>query len=501
LWAVRRLAGSLTLKLVILVGIFALLPVVLYGEFETADEDKRDIVSDSVQRQSKLIAEALQPLLDSGRSPPLNDLNTALRKYGEGGMVLKLMFRPAEGDDSFYYVASAPVRRSEELDAEREQLARHGVLQQLSQSCAGNTALSIRQRGQAGSEEVLTAVVPIKTRWGCWALVTAHTTAQFLDTAIGRPYWQTREIQLAAYIYLALALLAVLTALSVRRSLRQFRAVAHEIRQGRSDGTRFAARNTLPELESVAADFDQLVEELHGAAHDIRQAAEDNAHSFKTPLATIQASFEVVRRAMPADQPRGQRAIELVDSAVARLRALVDAAQRLDTDTADLIEAPRRIVDLTQIVADALLHCREVMAERGIRLTRHIDDGVHVRAGSGLLETVIENVLDNAISFSPPGGTIAVSVMRQDREVALQVDDEGPGIDPQKIDHIFDRYFSLRPDHHAIACASDDRDEASHSGLGLWIVRRNVTAIGGKVVAVNRLGAGLSIRVNLPLAD
>jgi two-component system, OmpR family, sensor histidine kinase ChvG len=204
---------------------------------------------------------------------------------------------------------------------------------------------------------------------------------------------------------------------------------------------------------------------------------------------------------MPADQPRGQRAIELVDSAVARLRALVDAAQRLDTDTADQIEAPRRIVDLTQIVADALLHCREVMAERGIRLTRHIDDGMHVRAGSGLLETVIENVLDNAISFSPPGGTIAVSVMRQDREVALQVDDEGPGIDPQKIDHIFDRYFSLRPDHHAIACASDDRDEASHSGLGLWIVRRNVAAIGGKVVAVNRLGAGLSIRVSLPLAD
>jgi two-component system, OmpR family, sensor histidine kinase ChvG len=500
--AVRRLAGSLTLKLVVLVGIFALLPVILYGEFRTADQDKRDIVSDSVQRQGKLIAEALGPLLDSGRSPPLNDLNAALRRYGDGGMVLKLMFRPAEGgaQDSFYYVASVPVRGSEELDAEREQLVRHGVLQQLSQSCAGDAPLSIRQRGQAGNEEVLTAIIPIKTRWGCWALVTAHTTAQFLGTAIGRPYWQTREIQLAAYIYLALALLAVLTALSVRHSLRQFRAVAHEIRQGRSEGTRFAARNTVPELESVAADFDQLVEELHGAAHDIRQAAEDNAHSFKTPLATIQASFEVVRRAIPADQPRAQRAVELVDSAVARLRALVDAAQRLDTDTADLIEAPRRVVDLTQLVADALLHCREVMAERGIRLTRHVDDHVRVRAGDGLLETVVENVLDNAISFSPPGRSIAVSLLRDNGQVTLQVDDEGPGIDPAKIEHIFDRYFSLRPDRPAIADESDD-DRATHSGLGLWIVRRNVTAIGGRVAAINRIGAGLSVRVTLPLAD
>jgi two-component system, OmpR family, sensor histidine kinase ChvG len=501
--AVRRLAGSLTLKLVVLIGIFALLPAVLYGEFEGADQEKRELVSSSVQRQGRLIAEGLRPLLDRDQRPPLADLNSELRKYSDDDMSLKLMFRPRQGEagHGFYYVASAPLRRSYELETEWDQLSQLGVLQRLSESCDTDAPQPIRQRNRAGAEELLTAVVPIRTQSGCWALVTAHTTSQFLNTAIGRPYWQTREIRLAAYIYLALALLAVMTALSVRRSLRQFRLAAREVREGREGGALFTSRNTLPELSSVAADFDQLVQDLHGAARDIRQAAEDNAHSFKTPLATVQACLDSIRRAVPDGNPRAQRAFTLVESSLARLRVLVDAAQRLDTDTADLIEAPRRVVDLTQIVAEALLHCREIMAERDIRLTRHLDERVPVRAGAGLLGVVVENLIDNAISFSPPGSTIAVSLAADEATAELRIEDEGPGIAPDKIAHIFDRYFSLRSDHQKLLLDNHDDSEPKHAGLGLWIVRRNVTAIGGSVAAVNRVEGGLSIRVVLPLAD
>jgi two-component system sensor histidine kinase ChvG len=501
--AVWRLAGSLTLKLVVLVGIFALLPAVLYGEFEDADQDKRELVSSSVQRQGRLIAEALRPTLDSGQTPPLAELNSELSKYSDGDMSLKLMFRPRQGQagQGFYYVASAPVRGPHELEAEWDQLSQLGVLPRLSDSCDSDVPQPIRQRNRADTEELLTAVVPVRTQSGCWALVTAHTTSQFLNTAIGRPYWQTREVRLAAYIYLALALLAVMTALSVRRSLRQFRQVAREIREGREGGVLFASRNTVPELDSVAADFDQLVQDLHGAARDIREAAEDNAHSFKTPLATVQACLDSLRRAVPEDNARAQRAFALIESSLGRLRVLVDAAQRLDTDTADLIEAPRRVVDLTQIVAEALLHCREIMAERDIRLSRHLDERVPVRASRGLLGVVIENLLDNAISFSPPGSTISVSLAADDATAELRIEDEGPGIASDKIAHIFDRYFSLRSAHQKLLIENQDESAPKHAGLGLWIVRRNVTAIGGSVAAVNRVEGGLSVRVILPLAD
>ena len=76
--------------------------------------------------------------------------------------------------------------------------------------------------------------------------------------------------------------------------------------------------------------------------------------------------------------------------------------------------------------------------------------------------------------------------------VELQIDDEGPGIDPDKIDHVFERYFSLRP-----RGGHQDGRTAEHAGLGLWIVRRNVEALGGRVSATNRIGGGLSVTVTL----
>jgi len=116
-----------------------------------------------------------------------------------------------------------------------------------------------------------------------------------------------------------------------------------------------------------------------------------------------------------------------------------------------------------------------------------------VRAGKGMLEVVLQNVLENAISFSPHGGTIVVTLTAGNETVELQIDDEGPGIDPTKIDHVFERYFSFRPDGPV-----EGDEPAEHSGLGLWIVRRNVEALGGQVSATNRIGGGLSVVIVLP---
>jgi two-component system sensor histidine kinase ChvG len=77
--------------------------------------------------------------------------------------------------------------------------------------------------------------------------------------------------------------------------------------------------------------------------------------------------------------------------------------------------------------------------------------------------------------------------------VELQIDDEGPGVDPAKIGHMFERYFSSRPRDDAAA----DPQPSGHAGLGLWIVRRNVEALGGRVSAVNRIGGGLAVTITL----
>ena len=477
-----------------LVGIFIALPVVLYGQFESADRQMRELVTRAIRDRSALIADALAPTLKSVDRDGQVALNEQLARYASDGTVLKLMFQPGEDRHAgrFYFVASAPQIRADEVAAELDELGHRGILQRISDACMWDAANEIRYRQASGSVELLTSIIPIRAAGGCWVLTSTHTTSEFLSTSIGRPYWETREIRVAAIIYLVLAVLALLVAVSIRLTLRRFRDVAAEISQGRIGDSAFSHRNVVPELASVARDFDKLVHDLRGVSQQIRQSAEDKAHSFKTPLATIRSALEPVRRAVPEENQRARRALTIVDSALAKLLELVIAAQRQEISTAELIEAPRVPTDFVQLVGDAALHFREILTSKDIRLIRRLDERAIVRAGHGKLEVVLQNKLENAISFSPRGGTIVTTLTVNDEMVELQVDDEGPGVDDAKIPHMFERYFSSRPD--------DGHEGASsgHAGLGLWIVRRNVEALGGRVSAANRIGGGLSISIVLP---
>jgi len=481
--------------------VFIALPAVLYGQFESADSQRRELVTRSIQRHSWLIAQALAPALDNAQAPPHRTMAAEMQRFSDGRSSLKMMFRPAGSPDSqsFFYIASVPETRADGLDAELGALERHGILRQLAETCAWEKPVDIRYRQSEGHDEILTSIVPIKSRWGCWVLVSAHPTSEFLNVSIGRSYWQTQEIRIAAAIYFAFALLAITIALSVWRSLDHFRTVAREIRQGREADFTFADRNVVPELSSVAADFDSLVHDLRSIAKDIRQTAEDNAHSFKGPLSTIQASLDAVRRSLPEGNERAARAVALIDLSLDRLNILVNATQRLDHNTADLIDSPRPRIDLTQVIAEVLLRYRDIMGERRIRLIRSLEENVMIRAGRGVIDIAFENILENAISFSPPGSTIRIYLFREDDKISLHVDDEGPGIEPEKIEHIFDRYFSLRP--KSIPLPNDSGAAMSHAGLGLWIVRRNIESIGGSILAANRIGEGLSVRITLPMAS
>lgn len=469
----------------------------LYDRFEGADRQMRDLVVRAVQDRSKLIGYALTPVLRDAEPGAGASLSAELAKFSSDGTVLKLMVQPAvppgqsQSNVGFYFVASAPAIRADEVAPELDELAHRGILKRLGEACMWEASDEIRYRRPTGSDELLTSIIPIKTAKGCWVLTSTHTTSEFLNTSIGRPYWETRAVRVAAGIYVVLAILATLTAISIYVSLRRFRDVAAEIRRGRIGDYAFSQRNIVPELSSVARDFDRLVLDLKHLSQQIRQSAEDNAHAFKTPLAAIQSSLSPVRRAVPADEPRARRALEIIDSSLVRLLGLVNAAQRLDNSTADLIEAPRVAANLTKLVGEATLNVREIMASRDIRLASQLDDGVIVRAGKGMLEMVLQNILENAISFSPRGSTITVTLNKRRETVELRIEDEGPGIAAERIEYIFERYFSSRPRQQAGA-------QQPHSGLGLWIVRRNVEALGGQVSAANRAGGGLAIAVVLP---
>jgi len=404
------------------------------------------------------------------------------------------------------------------LTAERDQLMERGVLGKLSQSCQGQLSMALRSRNSSGEEQLLTSITPITTEAGCWAIITTHTARGMLGTAIDQPYWKTLEVRIAAVIYLAMAIFTIGLFFSIWRGLMRFRELAHGIGAGRGGETGFAAQNQVPELASVAEEFDRMTLTLRDSAESIRRAAEDNAHAFKTPIAIMRQSLEPIKRLVPEDKPRGRRALEVIEESVDRLDHLVSSARQLDQATAELLDPPRQEIDLSHLFARMLDAYGSSMISHGVRLEIDIDPNIIIRAGEDLIETVVENVIDNALEVAPRDTVITAALKRMSGVAVLAVCDRGPGVPPEDLERIFERYVSLRGAQNSTASETNgeggsgggdetgDGAEANgrigpHLGIGLWIVQRNLQAIGGNIRAENRPGGGLAVVMDLPLAN
>jgi two-component system sensor histidine kinase ChvG len=488
-------------KLVVLMIIFSAVPIILYGQFLEAYDQNQQLLMRGIQEQGRLIVRAITPLLnrsdDTGSLPESDAINTLLERLAADDVIIRVLVQPRNGDPatSFFYFAAAPKVSPARLDEEREELERLGVLAQLAPSCEGGIDTAIRYRNRAGNDEIVTSITPLNTPVGCWAVVTSHSTAAYVESAIGRPYWTTPEVRLAGVIYALLALATLLIFLGVMRSLGRFARLARNIRTGREHGARFQEQNTIPELSEVAAEFDRMVDRLSQSARQIRRAAEDNAHAFKTPIAVIRQCIEPLQRSLASEDNRGQRALGMIGMALDRLDSLVTSARHLDETEASLIDPPRTQVDASNAVDRLLLSYSVVAGSRQIRLRRRVEPDIRVMVGEEMVETVVENLVDNALSFTPDGGEIEVTLRHTGKFARLSVQDSGPGVAEGDLTNIFERYFSSRGSQTR-RNGSDD----GHMGIGLWIVRRNVEAVGGQVEAQNRPEGGFAITVDLPLA-
>lgn len=501
-----RLLRSLAARLVLLVLVFLAVPLLIYDQFRRADEANQALLLESAQQRGEMVARALRPELARASRAALPKIGDTLAKFADERTGLKLLVRPSRisDGDGFFYVGAAPEVPTAYLDAERRQLVDLGVLERLGERCAWNAPLALRVPQGSGEMAVLTSITPITTAFGCWALVTSHSTAGYLGSSLGRPYWATASVQAAAFIYVCLALLVLVVFLGIWRGLKQFQTVARQIVDGEGERGSFAARNRMPELSGVAEDFDRLVDTLRRSAETLRRAAEDNAHAFKTPIAVIRQAAEPLRRALAVGDARCQRALSMIEVSLDKLDGLVSFARRMDETAADLLAPPRERVQLSQLVERMAASYAALLAERRLRLDSRIERGLVVRASEDMLETVVENVVENAVSFSPEAGTVRVRLEREGGFATLLVEDEGPGVDPGTLPRIFERYFSHRrpgsglPDTGTAANANAQAN--GHFGIGLWIVRRNVEAVGGRIRAENREAGGFRISVTLPLA-
>jgi two-component system sensor histidine kinase ChvG len=500
-------ASSLTAKTTFLGIVFILVPVFLYLQFRAAYEAGQELLVRSVRAEGRTISQSLLPLLETADRASLPELGQYLARYAGEVTTIKLLFQPAGAQSvtsGFYYVASWPSVAPSNLDAERETLTHQGVLDRLAQNCRGEMPFSLFYHRPTGGAEIVTAVTPLSTPAGCWAVVSSFSEDAFPGAHLGQPYWATPPVIIAGLIYLMMAAITFATLLGVRSGLRRFARRARHIREQGADAGSFANRNNLPELADVAAEFDRMVDALHRSAAEIRRAAEDNAHAFKTPIAVIRQSVEPLRRALPQDNQRAQRAIGILDQSLDRLDGLVASARRLDEATADLIDWQRAPVDLRRVIGgliqirSAILASHDVsvvLADHDLAISAALPAGLLVLGSEEMIETIVENLIDNAVSFAPAGSQILVQLTREGHFAHLTVSDQGPGVPADRLEYIFDRYYSER------RAEETNGTSASYFGIGLWIVRQNVEAMGGTIAAENRTPHGLSVHVRLPLAS
>jgi two-component system sensor histidine kinase ChvG len=481
-----RLRRSLSLQGLALLAILIALPLLLYSIFARVEAERRALLLGAVRDAGSAIAAGLAPDLAATAPDGFATLQPRLARFADPGRRIVLLFHPTGAAPArFFFVASEPPAGPADMDAERDRLAGLGVLDALARSCAGTTPLTERVAGADGAGSVITSLNGVAAPAGCWAIVIAVSAPRLLaGIDAGAP---GRALLLAAAVYAVMAGLILLIFAAVWRNLRRIRARA--LAPGGDGG--FLEVTDVPEMAPVARAIDGMVERLRRTAELLRQAAEDNAHAFKGPIATIRQAVEpLAAPAAPAEQVRS--ALAAVQASLARLDGLVRSVGRLDAATADLLEIAPGRVDLTALLRGLIADCRQMRAAQAVTIVDALAPDVAVLGEAEAIEGIFENLLENALSFSPPHATVEVALGRDGAMAVASVEDEGPGVAAAALERIFERYYSDR--------AAAGEAEGAHFGIGLWIARQNARALGGDVAAANRVPRGLAVRVRLPLA-
>lgn len=305
---------------------------------------------------------------------------------------------------------------------------------------------------------------------------------------------QTLAIVLAVTLMISVQL-SLFLARTIVQPLRELVRAAIRVRLGRD---REVVVPRLPERRDEIGLLARAISDMSGALRQRIDAGEsfaaDVAHEIKNPLASLRSALESLDKVEdPAlrKQLAGIAAHDL--KRIDRLVSEIAEASRID---AELSRARFEPVDLAAL-ARTLVAAR---SQRGVDATcrlavRTMDPGNWLVPGDAQrLERVLENLLDNAVSFSPPGGLVEISLARHGDQLVLTVTDEGPGIPPEAREKVFDRFHSLRP---------KDEDFGRHSGLGLAIARTIAEAHDGSLTATDRPDGqrGARLELHLPLID
>lgn len=283
---------------------------------------------------------------------------------------------------------------------------------------------------------------------------------------------------------LAALVTAVLVSRRITRPLGRLAVGARAIESGDLNARVDLAREP-GELGEVGAAFDRMAEALAREDALRRALVADVAHELRTPVTVLQASCEAM---LDGIEPVTPARLSSLHDETLRLGNLVADLETLSAAEAAGLRLDRRLVDLADVTRDAVASMEGRAADAELHLDTDLA-GAMVEGDARRLHQIAVNLVMNAVKFTPAGGTVNVRT-RSDRALSvLEVADTGPGIPPEDIPHVFDRFWRGR-----------NAASITGSGIGLAVVAELVRAHHGRVEVSSTPGQGATFRVLLPAA-
>jgi two-component system phosphate regulon sensor histidine kinase PhoR len=214
------------------------------------------------------------------------------------------------------------------------------------------------------------------------------------------------------------------------------------------------------------------------------------SHELRTPIAAVRSATETLRGGALEETDAAIRFVDIIDRNAARLQSLVEDMLELSKLESNEFKLKRDRVELGSVVPIVLALFRERAEKKGVHLTAELPrEATAVVGDARALEHVLSNLVDNAVKYCPRGTRIVVRASSDHDRVKLVVADDGPGIAPEHLSRVFERFYRVD--------AGRSR-ELGGTGLGLSIVKHMVEAMRGRVAVESEFGRGSTFTVSLP---
>ena len=248
------------------------------------------------------------------------------------------------------------------------------------------------------------------------------------------------------------------------------------------------------EVGQLSRSLNDMTADLYKRIDIAETFSSDLAHEIRNPLTSLKGASEVLENT--SDSEKRKKLIKVISHDVERIERLITDYSQMLKDEASLSRAKMIKINLSNVINSVVEDFNSDLLNSNKNIKININNSnlngskLYVLGAEGKLEQIVANLLDNAISFSPPNSKVLVTCNIKKKDAQLIIEDEGPGFNETSIDKVFNRFYSNRPEKFG-----------EHSGLGLNIVKNIVELHGGSIIASNQIGhkKGARIEVLLPM--